>query len=126
MTKTKGYLAYTQSNTEITKPEKLIEMLYEGELRFISLAKRAIENGDMESKIKWINRSTEIFVELINSINYDGVDVAHYLSGLYNHQVQLLSKANINNTTEELDIVLNVVKTLLETWKEETTFELAS
>lgn len=62
------------------------------------------------------------FTELINSLNYDGGQIAHYLSGLYIHQVKLLAEANLNNDTAKLDEVINVAKELLQAWKEETEY----
>jgi len=112
--------AYTQNHTATTSPNKLIEMLYEGLLKFTTLAKKSIENKDYESKAKWINRSTDIFIELINSLKDDGSQMTAYLTGLYIHQIQTLSEANINNSTRELDSIIHVVKVLLETWREET------
>lgn len=120
---TYAHQAYSQNHTAVQTPEKLIEMLYEGLLKFTSLAKRAIEEGDFEAKVKWINRSTDIFIELNSSLNNDGTEMTAYLSGLYMHQIQSLSKANIQNSTSELDTIIHVVKVLLETWKEETTIE---
>jgi len=35
----------------------------------------------------------------LNSLNYSGGDVAHYLSGLYTRQLQLLALANMDNST---------------------------
>ncbi len=113
--------AYNQNHLSVTSPEKLIEMLYEGILKFAALAKRAIENENMEDKSKYINKTVNIFIELINDLDFEkGGDMAHYLSGLYTHQIKLLSLANINNSTKEIDTVINVVKVLLETWREET------
>ncbi|HIP58999.1 MAG TPA: flagellar export chaperone FliS [Campylobacterales bacterium] len=119
----KAYQAYNQNHTAVQTPEKLIEMLYEGLLRFASLAKRAIEEGDAEAKAKWINKSSDIFIELISSLSNDGTDMTAYLSGLYMHQIKTLNRANIKNSTNELDSIIHVVKVLLETWKEETTVE---
>jgi len=115
-----AYNAYTQNQTGVYSPEKLIEMLYEGLLRFTSLAKRAIEEGDMEAKAKWINRSTDIFIELIDSLRNDGSQMTAYLTGLYMHQIKSLAEANRKNSTQELDTIIHVVKVLLETWREET------
>ncbi len=115
-----AYQAYTQNHTNIHSPEKLIEMLYEGVLRFTSLAKRAIEQRDMEAKSKWINRSTDIFIELINSLSNDGTEMTAYLSGLYMHQIKLLTQANVRNSTKELDTIIHVASVLLETWRDET------
>jgi flagellar protein FliS len=116
----KAFAAYSQNHTAVETPEKLIEMLYEGLLRFTSLAKRAIEAKDYEAKSKWINRSTDIFIELISSLSSDGTEMTAYLSGLYMHQLKTLNKANIENSTAELNSIIYVVKVLLETWKEET------
>jgi len=118
-----AHQAYSQNHTAVQTPEKLIEMLYEGLLKFTSLAKRAIEENNFESKVKWINRSTDIFIELNSSLSDDGTEMTAYLSGLYMHQIQSLSKANIQNSTAELDTVIHVTRVLLETWKEETTVE---
>ena len=115
-----AYAAYSQNNVSIESSEKLIKMLYEGILRFTSQAKRAMEEGDIEKKTYWINRSTAIFSELINSLNYNGGQIAHYLSGLYVHQIKLLTEANMFNDAIKLDEVLNVTKELLQVWKDET------
>jgi flagellar protein FliS len=113
-----AYSEYTQNNISIESKEKLIEMLYEGILRFNFQAKKAIEQKDFEKKSYWINRSVDIFVELINSLNFNGGDVARYLNGLYTYQIQLLSTANVKNSLEDLDTVNKVVKGLLEAWRE--------
>lgn len=113
-----AYNEYTQNNISIESKEKLIEMLYEGILRFNFQAKKAIEQKDFERKSYWINRSVDIFVELINSLNFNGGEVAQYLNGLYTYQIQLLSTANAKNSLEDLDTVNKVVKGLLEAWRE--------
>ncbi len=116
----RAFEAYSQSHTATTSPEKLIEMLYEGLLKFTTLAKKAIENKDYEAKVKWINRSTDIFIELINSLSDDKTEMTAYLAGLYMHQIKSLNEANLKNSTKELDTIIHVVKVLLETWREET------
>ncbi len=113
-----AYSEYTKNNISIESKEKLIEMLYEGILRFNFQAKKAINEKNYEKKSYWINRSVDIFVELINSLNFNGGDVAQYLNGLYSYQIQLLSSANIKNSTEDLDTVNRVVKGLLGAWRE--------
>ena len=113
-----AYNEYTQNNISIESKERLIEMLYEGILRFNFQAKKAIEQKDYERKSYWINRSVDIFIELINSLNYDGGEVAQYLNGLYTYQIQLLTTANAKNSLKDLDIVNKVVKGLLEAWRE--------
>lgn len=116
-----AYSAYAQSSFGgIESPTKLIEMLYDGILRFIFRTKKAIEAGDVEKKVLYINKATAIFVELLNSLDYSQGDVAHYLSGLYARQMQLLVLANLNNDVNALNEITNVVKQLSEAWREVT------
>ena len=96
-------------------------MLFEGVLRFTAQAKKAIQDGDIDKKVYWINRTIDIFAELINSLNYEkGGDISNYLNGLYSHQIFLLSTANIENTIEPLETVILVTKGLIDAWKDVT------
>lgn len=114
-----AYNAYSENQVGIESPEKLIEMLYEGLLRFCARIKVCIHNEDIEQRVYYVKRATAIFIELINSLNYEkGGDVAHYLSGLYTREIQLLSLANLKNDETKVDEVINVVKSLLEAWRE--------
>ena len=45
-----AYATYSQNNASIESSEKLIKMLYEGILRFTALAKRSIEEKNIEKK----------------------------------------------------------------------------
>ncbi|MEF3191563.1 MAG: flagellar export chaperone FliS [Campylobacterales bacterium] len=111
--------AYTQNAVRIESQDRLIELLYEGILRFCVQAKRAIENGDIEKRVYYINKASDIFVELINSLNFDVEgDIPHYLNGLYAYQLQLLATANFYNRTDELETVMRVARGLLEAWRE--------
>ncbi|OBV28892.1 flagellar export chaperone FliS [Helicobacter sp. CLO-3] len=114
-----AYSIYQQNEISVESPAKLIEMLYEGILRFCGQAKHYMESGDIEKKIYYINRVTDIFTELLNVLDYErGGDVATYLTGLYTYQIKLLTQANLENSTEKVDIVINVAKGLLEAWRE--------
>ncbi|MDD4855383.1 MAG: flagellar export chaperone FliS [Sulfuricurvum sp.] len=113
-----AYNTYTQNNVGVESPEKLIQMMYEGVLRFNMQAKRSINEGDIERRTYWINRANAVFCELINILDYSQGDVAHYLSGLYHYQLRLLVEANIHNNSEKLDEVNRVMKGLLEAWRE--------
>ena len=121
MTYNKALESYNQINTNIERPEKLILMLYEGALRFTNLAKKYIIEGKIEEKVKYIVKTSNIFIELINSLDFEkGGQIAYYLNGLYAYQLELLAKANAENNTKYLDDVIRVLKGLIEAWKEET------
>ncbi len=121
----RGYDAYKQNHAMVQSPEKLIEMLYEGILKFSSLAKKSMGEKNYEKKSYYINRTVAIYVELIASLDMKGGNIAEYLYGLYNHQLKLLSEANISNDSKHLDEVMKVASVLLEAWKEETSVAFA-
>jgi len=115
-----AYNTYAQNNIGIESPEKLIEMLYEGTLRFNMQAIRSINNSDIEKRTYWINRSMAIFIELVQTLDFSHGDISHYLNGLYNYQIKLLMEANIENDIEKIEEVNSVIKGLLEAWRETT------
>jgi len=113
--------AYAQNAARIESQEKLVLMLYEGILKFTAQAKKCIEVNDIEKKVYWVNRTIDIFAELINSLDHvKGGDVAEYLNGLYCHQIYILTQANLDDTSEHLDTVIKVTKGLMEAWKDVT------
>ncbi len=111
---------YAQNNVGVESPAKLIEMLYEGVLRFNAQAKKSIKDGDVEKRVYWINRSIAIVTELISVLDISQGQIAEYLEGLYNYQIQLLTAAGIENDIAKLDECTNVFKGLLEAWRETT------
>lgn len=111
---------YAQNNVGIESPAKLIEMLYEGVLRFNAQAKKAIKDGDIEKRIYWMNRSIAVITELISTLDMKQGDISHYLDGLYNYQIQLIAQAGNENSIKKLDECSDVFKVLLEVWRETT------
>jgi flagellar protein FliS len=112
---------YAQNEINVESPTKLIEMMYEGVLRFNAQAKKAILDGDIEKRVYWTNRSIAIITELISSLDMDQEGtMAAYLQGLYNYEIQLLTEAGLENNVNKIDEVTNVFKGLLEAWRETT------
>lgn len=115
-----AYDTYAQNNVAVESPAKLIEMLYEGVLKFNAQAKNAIKDNNIEKRVYWTNRSIAIVTELISVLDYSHGDVAKYLEGLYNYQIQLLTDAGLQNNAAKLDECTNVFRGLLEAWREST------
>ena len=112
---------YAQNNVGVESPSKLIEMLYEGILRFNAQAKKAIKDNDVEKRVYWINRSTSIITELIAILDMkQNGKISQYLEGLYNYEIQLLAEAGNEQSVEKMDECSNVFRTLLEAWREST------
>jgi flagellar protein FliS len=113
-----AYNIYNENNVSVESPVKLVEMMYEGVLRFNAQAKKAIKDENIEKRAYWINRSIAVISELIATLNHDAGDISAYLEGLYNYQLQLLTQANIENDADKIDTVTKVFKGLLEAWRE--------
>ena len=111
---------YAQNNVGIESSAKLVEMLYEGILRFNAQAKKAIKDGDIEKRVYWTNRSVAIITELISTLDMEQGQVSEYLSGLYDYEIQLLVEAGNEQNLAKIDECSNVFRTLLEAWRETT------
>ncbi len=111
---------YAQNNIGIESPAKLVEMLYEGVLRFNAQAKKAIKDKNIEKKVYWVNRSIAIITELLATLDLSQGNISSYLDGLYNYEIQLLTAATLDGDIAKIDEVSNVFKGLLEAWRETT------
>lgn len=114
------YNTYNTINNSVENQEKLVLMLYEGILRFVARAKKAMSEKNVQDKVLFINKTSAIFMELSNSINYSGGDVAYYLKGLYAREIARLMEANAKNDPNLLDEVINVTRELISAWNEST------
>jgi len=115
-----AYNSYIENNVGIESPYKLIEMMYEGVLRFNAQAKKATKEGDIEKRVYWINKSIAVISELLASLDMKQGNIAYYLEGLYNYQIKLLSEASISEDIEKIDECTNVFRGLLDGWREST------
>ena len=113
-----AYTTYANNHIDVESSDKLMQMLYEGILRFNTQAKRAIKDKNIEKKAYWLDKSNSIFLELIHMIDYEQGDVSHYLHGLYFYQLEQLTLANIHSNITKIDGVNHVVKGLIEAWKD--------
>ena len=111
--------AYKKNNLQIESKIKLVESLYEGILVFNSNIINAMEDEDIERKVNWINRSTAVFIELMNALDLDSKGtIAEYLNNLYAQQLTYLREANVEDDIEKIKLINNVVIGLLDAWRE--------
>jgi flagellar protein FliS len=115
-----GLDVYNQQAAVTDDPYMLILKLYEGLLKYLSFVKNAMEDGNIEEKFEYINKSIAIFDEMRNILDFDGGDVAYYLDGLYLYQIETLFTAGVNDNINAIDQVIRVVQGLIEAWKDET------
>ncbi len=93
-------------------PHKLIQLLLEGALTRLAMAKKFIEKNDFEAKNEKIGQVVEILCSLQESLDHErGGDISVNLERLYDYMTRRLFDANRLN---DADIVTEVMGLLLE------------
>jgi flagellar protein FliS len=111
------YQSYQQNSVTTASPGELTLMLYNGCIKFIRLAKKAIAEKQMEEKNINLIKAQKIIQELMVTLNMD-VSVSKNLMSLYDYLNRRLIEANIKNDPAILDEVEGFVTEFRDTWKE--------
>ncbi|OPY73297.1 MAG: Flagellar protein FliS [Syntrophorhabdus sp. PtaU1.Bin058] len=109
--------AYTRATVTTNTPLDLIIMLYSGVIEYLERAAHAIENKDLQTKIKCIDKAIAIINELSNSLNSeDGGEITANLESLYLYMSKELVLANIKNDSGKIDHIASLLRTIQEGW----------
>lgn len=111
------YQQYQASSVNTASPGELTLMLYNGCLKFITLAKKAIEDGDIAEKNINIQKAQNIITELMVTLNTD-VSVSQNLLSLYDYLNRRLIEANVKNDVAILSEVEEFILEFRDTWKQ--------
>lgn len=112
-----AYNTYKKANVETAAPGKLLLMLYDGAIRNIDNAKKAIEEKDMNTAHQQIIKAEDIFLELIGSLNMD-YEISNQLFNLYEYLHYQLVQANMKKDISMLDEVRGFLVEMRNTWEE--------
>jgi flagellar protein FliS len=114
-----AYKKYKQVQVKTANREKLLIMLYQGCVKFLRLAKKSIEDEDIEGANNYIIRSQDIIRELMGTLDREkGGEVADNLYSLYDFMNRQLIEANVNKDIEKIKTVENLMLELLDSWKQ--------
>ncbi|KAB7706504.1 flagellar export chaperone FliS [Bacillus aerolatus] len=111
------YQTYSNNAVTTASPGELTLMLYNGCLKFINQAKKAIADQDIEAKNTSIQKAQAIIQELMVTLNMD-VAVSENLLSLYDYLNRRLIEANIKSDTAVLEEVEGFVTEFRDAWKE--------
>lgn len=105
------------SEVDEASPHRLIQMLMEGALEKISIAKTFMEEGKLGPKAQHITWAISIIDGLRISLDKDaGGDIAQNLEALYDYMVRRLIDANVNNEITPLDEVTSLMLEIKGAW----------
>ncbi len=112
-----GYEKYLETAVETASPARLIVMLYDGALRFINEAIHAIQMRNYEHQNYAFQRAQRILAELISSLDFEkGGEIAENLFRLYTYMYNQLVEANLQDSVERAQHVIQLLSELREAW----------
>ncbi|GAA6134806.1 flagellar export chaperone FliS [Oceaniserpentilla sp. 4NH20-0058] len=119
---TKGAKEYSQVSlqTEVMEadPHKLIQLLLEGALTRLSMAKNYIEKKDFAAKNEKIGRAIDIICALQESLDHErGGEISANLERLYDYMSRRLFEANSNNDAEIINEVMGLLSEIKSGWE---------
>jgi|SRR6185436_19430738 len=114
---TRGLDAYKTTQVQSRTPLELVVMLYDGALRFIAVARDAVERRDIPARREALSRTMAIVSELQSTLNMEaGGEMAVRLDALYDYVNDRLLNAAMTNTVAPLDEARKVLETLRDGW----------
>ncbi|RWR13576.1 flagellar export chaperone FliS [Siminovitchia fortis] len=111
------YEAYKNNSVTTASPGELTLMLYNGCLKFINLAKHAIENKEIEQRNTNIQKAQNIISELMLTLNMD-VEISKNMRSLYEYANRRLMEANIKQDISILEEVEGIITEFRDVWKQ--------
>ena len=107
----------THSQVDAASPHRLIQLLMDGALDRLALARGQIQRGEISLKANSISRTMSIIDGLRLSLDHSvNSSLSDNLEGLYDYMNRRLLLANVKNDTEALDEVAGLLRELKEAW----------
>lgn len=114
---TQAYQAYQNNSVETASPGELTLMLYNGSLKFMKLAKKGIEEENIELRNTNIQKAQKIVQELMVTMNPD-YSITQEVMPLYDYVNRRLMDANLKNDASILEEAFEIMTDFRDTWKE--------
>jgi flagellar protein FliS len=113
----RGLDSYRQTQAQSRTPLELVVMLYDGALRFMTVAREAIERRDIPARREALSRTLAIISELQSTLKLEeGGALAASLDELYSYANLRLLDAAAKNDVTPLDEVRRLFETLRDGW----------
>ncbi len=105
------------AGVEDATPHRLVQMLMEGALDRIAMAKGQLERQDFDGKGQQINWAISIINGLRHSLDMKaGGEISRNLDDLYDYMIRRLSEANMRKDVGMLDEVSSLLVAVKSAW----------
>ncbi|WP_107947352.1 flagellar export chaperone FliS [Lysinibacillus parviboronicapiens] len=114
---TSAHNVYKQNSVTTASPGELTLMLYNGCLKFLSKAKHAIGEKNIQEKNTNLLKAQAIISEFMTTLNMN-IEVSKNMLALYEYMNKRLVEANLKNDIAIIEEVEGLVTEFRDTWKE--------
>jgi flagellar protein FliS len=105
------------ASVENADPHTLVQMLFDGAIERLNMAKMHMHQGNIALKGENISRAISIVDGLRTSLDMEkGGEIAENLEALYDYMQRQLLKANIENSEEKIQEVLSLIGEIRAGW----------
>ena len=113
------YAQYRQNSVETATPTRMVVMLYDGAIRFLSQALPAMRVRKYDQQSLYIGKAQDILAHLRDTLDFEaGGVVAQHLNSLYIGLLDALTDANIHDKPERVEEIITALRELRESWVE--------
>lgn len=113
----RAYKANTlEADLSVADPHRVIQLMMQGVLERLALAKGAIDRKDFEKKSSTISSAMAIINALQDSLDLSAGPVSNDLFALYDYMKARLIDASVKLDKESLDEVANLMITVKSGW----------
>lgn len=112
-----AYDYYKKASIETVSSEKLLIMLYDGAIRFLGNAQKAIDDKNIEHAHNQIVKTEDIIIELMSTLDMQ-YEISTSLYSLYEYMYRRLVDANITKDKQLIEEVKSFLSQLRDTWVE--------
>jgi flagellar protein FliS len=110
--------AYTTSSILTAPPERLVVMLYDSAIRFVSQAAAAVEAGDLRLATQRVQRVDAILDELNLSLDMSHGELPERLRSIYLFCKRHLVESLLRKDPEGLRVVSGLLAELRDAWEQ--------
>ena len=116
---------YRTQQVQTASREQILIMLYEGAIRFLTVAKTGLEENNLEKFNNNLLKTQRIITEFMTTLDMEvGGEMAQNLFKLYAYLHHRLVQANFQRDANMIDEVQNHLRELKATWQ--TAIEMAA
>lgn len=111
--------AYQEVQVRGADPRRLVVLLFQGLVKFLTRARVAMQEGNYEAKTRALNSAQGILSELFCALDEEKApELAGPLKGLYAHLQRELVEADLQDDLERLEYVSETAQKLYDAWEE--------